>query len=184
MAFQNLYFIALLPPKNVSEQITALKQEIAQHYKSTRALRVMPHITLKAPFKLNNDKHSQVLEWFRDISITVPPFNIELNGFGAFDNNRSPVIYVKPIVSGELVKLQEDVIKCFEAEFPGCGISFIERNFKPHMTIAYRDLQYSMFTKAWPNYKDRNYNAEFTVNSICLLQHDGRQWNVIAEQLL
>ena len=184
MPFQNLYFIALLPPENISNEINAFKQEIAKYYESNRALRVMPHITLKAPFKLESEKHILLLEWFRHIPVPVSSFNIELNGFGAFDNSKNPVIYVKPVNNDLLSKLQNEIITDFEKAFPEAGISYIERNFKPHMTIAYRDLQYSMFAKAWPNFKDREYNTEFMAESICLLQHDGRQWNLIAQQTL
>lgn len=69
----NLYFIALLPPAAVAEEITIFKHYIAQHYSSRRALRVMPHITLKAPFKQAETEHKNALQWFDNLVLSPKP---------------------------------------------------------------------------------------------------------------
>ncbi|MFM7858912.1 MAG: 2'-5' RNA ligase family protein, partial [Flammeovirgaceae bacterium] len=53
--------------------------------------------------------------------------------------------------------------------------------FQPHVTIAFRDLRKPMFERAWEEFKHRNFKAEFTVDSIALLKHNGKHWNVIME---
>jgi hypothetical protein len=55
-----------------------------------------------------------------------------------------------------------------------------ELEFRPHMTIAYRDLRPNLFKQAWKEYETRKYVAEFDVNSFHLLQHDGKAWNIIS----
>jgi hypothetical protein len=52
------------------------------------------------------------------------------------------------------------------------------------MTIAYRDLAYSEFEKAWATYQHKKYDAHFMADRFYLLQHDGKEWLVAAEHLL
>ena len=180
----NLYFIALLPPFAVAEEINIFKHYIAQHYNSKRALRVMPHITLKAPFTLPVTEHKNVLTWFKNTTISPEPFTVSLKGFGAFINEKNPVIYVKPLLSNSLSLLQEDIIFAFKEQYKDLKIPYTEQNFSPHITIAYRDLDYTQFEKAWKEFKNKDYTSKFPVNSIYLLQHNSKQWLPIAEKLL
>ena len=59
----SLYFIAIIPPEEIATEITSFKQEMANIYNSKKALRVMPHITLKAPFTVVSNRDEEVLEW-------------------------------------------------------------------------------------------------------------------------
>lgn len=184
MPHQNLYFIAIIPPDDIAEEITAFKKDLAENYNSSKALRVMPHITLKTPFYLNADDHSLLMDWFRTFTTTITSFTIDLKDFGSFDNAKNPVIFAKPVLNDCLIALQKQLIDHFKNAFPELKASFIEENFKPHMTIAYRDLEYSQYSKAWEVYKSKRYDRDFEADAIFLLQHDGRQWNIIAEHLL
>ena len=182
--FTNLYFIALSPPESICNEITAFKNDIATFYNSSKALRSVPHITLKAPFIVNADLHNQVVDWFAAIQINQPQFEQQLNGFGVFNNPKHPVLYVKPVLSNALLALQRTIIAEFERTFSFIPIHYLERNFNPHITIGYRDLAYAEFEKAWQVYQHKKYDAAFTVKNICLLQHDGIKWNVIAKSNL
>jgi 2'-5' RNA ligase len=184
MPLQNLYFIAIIPPEDISGEVTAFKKDIAAQYNSIKALKVMPHITLKVPFYLDTDDHSLFMDWFRSLQFEISPFEIELKDFGSFDNSKNPVIYVHPVINDALLSLQKQLLSQFAVAFPNLKISFLEQNFSPHMTIAYRDLEYSQYEKAWEVYKHKRYNARFEVTGFFLLQHDSRQWNIIAEHLL
>ena len=184
MQLQNLYFIAIIPPEKISRQVTEFKQDFEAHYNSVKALRVMPHITLKVPFYLNPDDHSLLMDWFRSLRFDITPFETVLKDFGTFDNSKNPVIYVHPVMNNSLLTLQKELLAQFKAAFPALKLSFIEENFNPHMTIAYRDLEYSQYQKAWKVYKNKKYSARFDTTGFFLLQHDSRQWNIIAEHLL
>ncbi len=184
MPGQNLYFIALLPNAAVSDEITAFRNDFAQNYNSSRALRNMPHITLKAPFKLDASEHKTLLEWFSGIRPNVGQFNVELEDFGSFDNKDNPVIYVKPLLTPQLQALQLSVINAFENNYPETGIHYVERNFHPHMTIAYRDLTPGQYARAMDVYQHKKYRAAFKADRFFLLQHNGEEWKVAAEHLL
>lgn len=180
---ENLYFIAIIPPDIVSEKIIDFKKDFSARFNSHKALKVMPHITLKTPFKLPFTDHAHLLSWFRKLYITEKSFKIELKNFGAFINWQRPVIFVHPIINTPLYVLQKEIITSFNSSFPG-RIHELERKFKPHITVAYRDLTSEMFQKACKEYLLKEYDAVFEVNNFHLLQHDKNKWNIIDTYLL
>jgi 2'-5' RNA ligase len=54
--------------------------------------------------------------------------------------------------------------------------NYKKRPFKPHLTIAFRDLKKSQFPKAWEFYKHRPFKSACEIDGISLLKHDGKQW--------
>jgi len=89
---QQLYFIAIMLPPEVDEEIVTFKNDMALRFGSKKALRTASHITLKAPFQNPVAMHSNLLQWFGQMHITVAPFVQEIKDFGAFNNKRNPVI--------------------------------------------------------------------------------------------
>lgn len=176
---KNLYFIALIPKRELCEKITAFKQDFASRFNSSKALKVYPHITLKAPFKLSPRSHTKLVNWFADLYILQNKFTIQLKDFGAFANKKSPVVYVNPVVTKELRSLHQQLIASFNSAFPD-NVHSTDLEFNPHMTIAYRDLSPEMFQKAWSEYKTKKFDASFEAEAIYLLQHDLKKWNVIS----
>jgi 2'-5' RNA ligase len=180
----SLYFVALIPPPELCAEVTAFKEHIAQQYNSKKALRVIPHITLKAPFTISSHQDDEVLVWFKHLTPNLPPFIVQLDGFGTFDNPANPVLFVKPIPSAPMFLLQNEIIRAFQKQFPDIVVHSTEKKFHPHMTIAYRDLSYAEFTKAWAEFKGKEYTALWECTSFCLLKHDGSKWHVVAEHIL
>ncbi|HYK44818.1 MAG TPA: 2'-5' RNA ligase family protein [Parafilimonas sp.] len=179
-----LYFIAIIPPKEVCDEITDFKKDIATRFESKAALRIIPHITLKAPFQLPASDHDRVLDWFQKAVISVSPFVQELKNFGSFKNGRSAVIFVKPEMNNGLDQLQKEVLTNFVDHFSAEQVMKSETDFHPHITIGYRDLRPSMFKQAWAEYRLKQYSAAFTVTSFDLLQHDKHVWNSISNFVL
>lgn len=60
----------------------------------------------------------------------------------------------------------------------------LELKFKPHLTVAYRDLQTDKFREAWEEYQVKKYTATFKVNDFHLLLHNGKQWKIISTYFL
>jgi len=176
---ENLYFIALIPKKTLRENITAFKQDFANRFNSRVALKVYPHITLKAPFKLPPDKHSYLLNWFSGLNISQKPFLIQLKDFGSFPNSKTPVVYIDPVSNTELSFLQVKIMLSFISNISDI-VTKADIEFKPHVTIAYRDLTPEMFAKAWQEYQRKKFDALFEVDAFYLLQHDAKKWNIIA----
>ncbi|HYJ65079.1 MAG TPA: 2'-5' RNA ligase family protein [Parafilimonas sp.] len=161
------------------EKITAFKQDFANRFNSKYALRVFPHITLKAPFRLPANAHEELLRWFADLHVLQNEFTIQLKNFGAFEKNRNPVIYINVIESKNIFNLQQQLMASFSSFFPNC-VHPLDIKFKPHSTVAYKDLTREMFSKAWSEYQHKQFDASFEVDAIYLLQHDSKKWNIIA----
>lgn len=180
---EKLFFIAVIPPKPLAEDITAIKQDFADRFESRRALRIMPHITLAPPFKLFEGKRKGLLEWFEKLTFSISAFEVTLNGFGTFDKPKSPVVFVKPEPSKNLDALQKELMGRLSNLLPK-EKAFTEEDFHAHMTVSYRDLSVANFKKAWQEYQSKDFSASFTVESFHLLEHDGTKWNVIATKNL
>lgn len=179
MEKESIYFIAVIPPNNICESITASRMDFADRFESKAALKTIPHITLKAPFKLTPPDQSDLRRWFGALSFQTGPFQIELKNFSAFNNKRHPVIFVNPVLNAPLSSLQKEIISSFQFTYPEIPVTEQEMKFHPHITIAYRDLSFANFSEAWKEYQKKEYQGIFDVDSFALLQHDGRVWNVI-----
>ena len=177
----NLYFIAIIPPDEICKAITTVKQDFADRFKSKKALKVVPHITLKAPFKFPVQEQTSLLRWFALTPVSVHPFQQELKDFGCFTNKRNPVIFIEPVMNESLALLQKNVVKHFIKAFGKNQVAQNEFRFNPHMTVAYRDLLFPQFKTAWEEYETKEFEAIFEVNKFHLLQHDGKKWNSIRE---
>ena len=172
-----LYFIAIVPEEPVFSEVKAFKSEFKDRYNSKAALRSPPHITLHMPFKWNEEKEERLIKPLKQLAVEYQPFSLLLNDFGAFPPR---VIYVNVDESKELDALQKDVKKLAKTSWhihpPKGGL---DRPFRPHMTIAFRDLKKSSFHEAWPEFKERKYSTTFEVKDICLLKHNGKSWDVL-----
>ena len=179
MRTENLYFIAIIPKRELREKITAIKQDFANRFNSKTAVKVYPHITLKAPFKLPATSHNELIKWFTDLHILQNAFTVTLKNFGAFDNKRNPVVFVQPVIAHSLQSLQQQLLASFSSAFP-THVYPVDKEFHPHMTVAYRDLTPEMFKQAWSEYQHKLFDAVFEVDAVYLLQHDSKKWNIIA----
>jgi 2'-5' RNA ligase len=173
----HLYFIALVTNGDLFDRIREIQLHCAEEYKSKKALRSPPHITLIPPFRQDTS-----IELVLDKKLT--PFfnkhtslNIELNGFGKFD---SRTIFIKPEENSGLINMQEELQYYLSEDF-----SFIERNparkFNPHVTIASGDLRKEYFKTAWQEFESKTFSETWNISSAHLLKHDGKKWNPVIE---
>jgi 2'-5' RNA ligase len=176
---EQIYFVAIVPGDSICEEITAFKQQLAARYGTRHALRTVPHITLKAPFKVIVEFETAVMNWFDQMPLFVQPFEQQLENFGHFDNPRNPVIFIKPVLNKSLVQLQKEILQNFVQAFPSLPLMKNELDFHPHITIGYRDLSYPQFQKAWREFEAKKYERAFVVNNVCLLKHR-QKWEVIS----
>lgn len=173
-----LFFIALIPNQDLRKEINAFKLDFSKRFGSSKALKVYPHITLKAPFKCSGTDKRELLNWFTQLNIRQKPFGLNLDGFGALPNRNNPVIFVNPIINNELIGLQKELMTGFNSIFPAY-VHPVDVKFKPHVTVAYRDLTPEKFSLAWQEYEHKPFSGVFDVNAIHLLEHDTKKWNLI-----
>ncbi|WP_089377264.1 2'-5' RNA ligase family protein [Lutibacter flavus] len=174
---RNLYYIGLLPHFKLRKEVKVLKEELMVHFNTKSALKSPAHITLQKPFKFSKIKEHFLIETLKHFAEQQNQFNINLNGFGCFSRR---VIFIdvtnhKPVLSihAELKKLLFHELEFKENE--------ISSKIYPHITIATRDLSKENFDKAWPLFEFRKFKASFLVNSLFLLKHNGKFWDIYKE---
>lgn len=176
MAAPDTYFIALVIKGEQGKAITSIKQYVSSAYHSRRALNSPPHITLVPPFKMKRDREAELSSSISDLISGNQEIRIVLDGFGAF---KPRVIFIHPENNIEMASLRDNLFKGLAAQFD--EIRYDPRPFHPHVTIAFRDLTVQEFRKAWQEFKDNPFSAEYTCTTVALLKHNGSKWEIIQE---
>ncbi len=169
------FFIALVPPPDIEQQITEIQRYFAEHYNSRGALNSPPHITLQPPFEGLAEDVPKLEESLNQFSANRLPIPVTLSGFAAFAPR---VIYVDVVKSPELLEIHKDLMSYIEANLGIVDRVSQTRPFVPHMTVAFRDLTKDNFQTAWLKFAGRSLHFEFTASALTLLLHDGSRWNI------
>lgn len=172
------FFIALVPPQEIQDYASEIKEYFAQTYNSRHAQKSPPHITLQPPFEWQLDNLPVLEQCLSTFALTRTPVPITLQGFGAFAPR---VIYINVIKTPELLTLQNDLMIYLEASVGIVQPASKSRPFAPHMTVAFRDLTRQNFKVAWTEFQHRPLEFEFSASKLTLLIHDGRRWHISAE---
>jgi len=168
-----LYFIALLPPADLREEIHRIRLECSEKFGVKKALKPPVHITLYPPFRFEESYERQLTHILRRQTNDLHSFTQVLEGFGHF---RKEVVFINALRSDALMSLQQAIREVFnkdEEERQGPA------EFHPHLTIAYRDLTPAKFDSIWKEFGRRTYRAEFQANRFTLLKHDNVKWNPV-----
>ncbi|MEM0939313.1 MAG: 2'-5' RNA ligase family protein [Bacteroidota bacterium] len=173
---ESLYFIAIVPPKNIQREITLLKQEIAKKYGSKHALKSPPHITLHMPFRWKDKKLDQLTHAIKNLNTQLVPFRLALKDFNYFEPH---VVYIDVVKNLTLEELQKKILNECRKKLKLNNANYKNQPFHPHVTIGFRDLKKQMFYTAKEEFEKRAYSGEFRVKRIELLKHDGKRWNVL-----
>jgi len=177
MSSKKHYFIAVLPPPPISAEINEIKNYIAEKFHSKAALRSPPHITLYMPFWWEEEEE-KLKDYLLKFAAEQTPLEIALKGFGAFPPR---VIYIKIKAPHEFEILQFS-LKDYLRDKPGIfNEKFFSRPFRPHLTVAFRDLTKIDFERAWLEFKNKQFNHRFKMNALCLLKHNGKHWEIDEE---
>ncbi len=171
------FFIALLPPIEVQQQVRELQQHLSDRYASQAAQKSPPHITLQPPFQWPLEEKPRLTDHLQQFSLQAAPLPVTLHGFAAFAPR---VIYIHVLPSAELQALQLSLVNFVETHL-GILHPQKQRPFVPHVTLAFRDLTEDNFRVAWAELGQQPIHFDFWVASLTLLHHDGQRWNVAQE---
>lgn len=147
-----------------------------QHYGCKVALRSTAHITLVPPFSMASEKENALGEHLSLFSGREKSFSIHLQNFDSF---APKVIFVHVQPGEQLLQIKH---RLEEYLIPVKDFSFKkeQRPFNPHITIANRDLSKKDFKSAWDYFSELKYNLEFQAESISLLRHNNKEWEIAA----
>lgn len=177
MKVMDKYFLALLPPKEILDRVHQIKQKLQEEYGIKYALKSPPHITLKMPFSYNEAKEDRLVGRLREFAACKEPFPLRITGVGTFG---SRVIFLGVERSETLLQLQHDLIVFCKRELHLVD-ELSDRNFHPHMTVAFKDLKKPNFAKALAFVNERKFDADFLVSSFTLLKRADGRWGAKKE---
>jgi 2'-5' RNA ligase len=167
------YFIAIIPPLSVHDEILSLKNYFKGKYNSKASLNSPPHITLHMPFLWREEHEDALIKPLKNFAFGARQFEIVLDGFGSFSPR---VIFVAVKQNDLLSEFQRELQRFCKTELNLFNAQYKDLPFQPHVTIAFRDLKKEMFVLAWKEFKHKLFNATFAVERIILLKHDGKLW--------
>lgn len=170
----NMYFIALVAPKEINEDVLKWKQLMKERFGCLVALRSPAHITLVPPFWMDPGLERKLEEAIDNFAREQTPFEISLHNFAAF---KPRVIYVD-VPSAKPLEILHNKLFRFLFDFNSFPLEKEERPFHPHVTLATRDLHKKSFHEAWEIFKEKSYEASWSVNNISLLRHNQKNWDV------
>ena len=167
------YFIALIPPGPVFSETEKIKSEISQKYDNKSALRSPSHITLHMPFEIKLEKEENLIQKISEFKFSSV-FNVHLKNFGCFEPK---VIFIDVVQNEMLLLLQKELVFHIKRNLNIFNQYEDIRGFRPHLTIAFRDLKKENFYAAYNEYKSKPFMEEFSVDSFFLLKHNGKRWD-------
>ncbi len=176
-----LYMFAIVPPPELAAEIHTVRVLFAEKYGFEKALKPPVHITLFQPFEI---PVSQVKEFEKKISKIQDwadheiPFTIDLNNYDYFDNKLSPVLFIDVIRSLQLIKFHKGFVNEMK-KYPEVEIQ--KSQYKPHITIGYRDVDPNVFPVIKAAYSKKTFKASFECKAFYLWKHDRQNWQILKE---
>lgn len=174
----NKYFIAIIPPAPIFEEADKLKHYFKDHYNSKASLNSPPHITLHMPFEWKAEKEKLLIEKLDGYLKNIQKPVVAIHGFDCF---KPGVIFLKIEKTDELTLFQKDLERFCRRTFQLFNAQYRNLPFRPHLTLAFRDLKKSVFEKAWGEFSEKEFSKEFLADRIALLKHNGKIWEVFKE---
>lgn len=168
-----LYFAALIPPEPVYSLTQDLRLYCADKFDAHHALKSPPHITLLSPFRCEPGHIDDAIMTIQSVCSNTAAFSVRLNGFGHFNRK---VLYLKTDTNTSLMSFQEKLEETARSHEELFHYNYHPRPFHPHLTLAFKDLSEAMFEKAWIEFRDKPFEAQFTADRLIILKHTGERW--------
>jgi 2'-5' RNA ligase len=170
------YFIGLLPPAVIEAQFKTLKQGFAEQFQVKYARQAPAHLTLKMPFRYKEAKERELAARLTATLETQAPFQLKLTRIGHFGRRN---IHQQVDSSESLMQLQTTLLS-----FCKRSLHLVEelsdRNFQPHLTLAYKDLKPIHFEEVLEFARQNAVQGDFLVERAYLLKNVENRWQVIA----
>lgn len=170
---QARYFIAIIPPSPIFEEVLALKNYFKTKYDSKASLNSPPHITMHMPFLWKEKKENELIQLLTEFAKGKEVIPISFDGFGSFPPR---VIFISVAENEKLGLLQMQLEKYCKTELNLFNAQYKDTPFHPHLTLAFRDLKKIKFVEAWNEFKEKPFSGSFDATGFTLLKHDGKIW--------
>ncbi len=166
---EQTHFIGAVLPDVLVEKITAFRRYTHDRYGCRSGHSTPPHITLVPPFVIEDGYSTDDLA--RAImALDARPFNCTVDGFGSFDE-RTVFAHVK--TSREWTDLKDRV----SGAVKDLGsIRMDRRPFRPHITIANRDIPPGKTMQILEYLSAFDISTTFSVDTIAVFERRDHRW--------
>lgn len=168
------YFLALMPPAPLADQLAQLKGQIQERFQVKYAVKSPSHLTLKMPFSYNEAKEDKLQEQLSRFLEHQDPFVVKISGVGSFGQR---VIYHRVNSCESLHSLQVG-LRSFCRKSLHLVEELSDRNFQPHLTMAYKDLKPCLFDELLTFARASSITAEFLADRLFILKKVEGRWKV------
>lgn len=160
------YFIAIIIPGPLFDELEVLKKDLFQRYGLKGALRSPAHITLHRPFEWKEEREEQLIATLNRF-LFAGPFEIGIKDFAFFEPR---VIYAGVEPNEQLFDLHRQ-LKRFAATRLGLLNEVNDaRGFHPHVTVAFRDLKKPRFYELKKEFEQHRLSGSFPCQGFSLLK--------------
>jgi 2'-5' RNA ligase len=170
------YFIGLLPPPALETSLHQVKADLKTHFQVKYALQSPAHLTLKMPFRYKEAKEQELVTRLTTLLLEQQSFSLQLKGIGHFGRRN---IHHQVAPSSPLLELQTK-LRGFCKRYLHLVEELSDRNFQPHLTLAYKDLKEGHFEEVLAFVKKNAIKADFLVDRAYLLKNVEGRWKVVA----
>jgi 2'-5' RNA ligase len=170
----DMYFIALVLPEGLNKKVLAYKEWMYEKHTCKVALKSPAHITLIPPFWMQTDRENLLIQSIKNITANQHSFMMQTAGFAAF---KPRTLFIATVPNTDLDLLKRETEREFTNHLDP-GIKKENRPFHPHITIATRDLHKASFYEAWDHLKELPFEEEWLADSISILKHNKKNWDV------
>lgn len=171
------YFIALVPEGKLQEKATEIKLDLREKFNIKYALKSPAHITVKMPFLWNEHKEEKLIRELSSFASSRDCFELRLRGFWKFGNR---VIFIDVVPNPLLQSLQSELAAYCKTRL-NLVQELSDRNYTPHMTVAFKDIKAQNFDTYWKYVKRLSFDERFPVNNLALLKKISGKWEVLAK---
>jgi 2'-5' RNA ligase len=169
------YFIGLLPPPALESTLHQVKADLKTHFEVKYALQSPAHLTLKMPFRYKEAKEQELVIRITSLLEEQQSFTLQVKGIGHFGWRN---IHHQLAPSSPLLELQKG-LRGFCKRYLHLVEELSDRNFQPHITLAYKDLKAEHFDAVLAFAKKNAIQSDFLVDRAYLLKNVEGRWKVV-----
>jgi 2'-5' RNA ligase len=168
------YFIAILPPEDLSGEITSFRKKYLNGLNEKEEHKKFPHITLQHTFSRQEVIEKEIHPYLISLAESFESFEIKLSGIGHFDQR---VIFIGVKDNPVLTKLHLDLKNILMTKI-GFRQNEVSEKYKPHITLE-KKIGKDDFNFHWEKMKDKKFEGKFRCKSFSLMKHNGRIWEEV-----
>lgn len=170
-----MYFVAIVLPEHLNRQVLVFKKYMLEKHGCRVGLKSPAHITIIPPFWMDELHEPILVTDTAAVSSRFAPFEIATANFACFRPRTIFIDVRKNSMLDALKAAADDVFHQRELY----GISPEDRPFRPHITIATRDLPKHGFAASWPYFAEKIFEESWTAEGLSILRHNRKEWEVL-----